>query len=64
MEGVVVATQSIQDSLLGSNLVFGDVVWFAILGNRLALRRTSNHFGEFFSGGFGTEIEARPLGTR
>jgi len=64
MQGVVVATQAIQDSLLGTNLVFSNVVWFSILGDRFALRRTSNHFGEFFTGGLGTEVETRTLGTR
>ena len=63
MQGVVVATQAIQDSLLGTNLVFGNVVWFAILGDRFALRRTSNHFGELFAGGLCTEVETRTLGT-
>ena len=63
MQGVVVATQAIQYSLLGSNLVLSYVVWFAVLGDRLALRRASNHFGEFFPGGLGTEVEARTLGT-
>ena len=63
MQGVVVATQAIQDSLLGTDLVLSNVVWFAILGDRSAFRRTSNHFGEFFAGGLGTEVETRTLGT-
>ena len=63
MQGVVVATQAIQDSLFGTNLVLSDVVRFAILGDRSALRRTSNHFGEFFASGLGTEVETRTLET-
>ena len=48
--------------MLGSNLVFSDVVWFAVLGSRFALRRASNHFREFFAGGLSTEVKARTLG--
>jgi len=62
VEGVVIPAKAIQDSLLGSNLVLGDIVWFAILGSRFALGRAGNHFGEFFAGGLGTEVEARTLG--
>lgn len=64
MEGIVVTTQAIQESLLGSNFVLGEVVWFAILGNRFALRWTSSHFGEFFARGLRTKVEAGALGTR
>lgn len=62
MERVVVAAQAIQDGLLGRNFVFGDIVCFAILGDRPALRWASNHFGEFFACGLRTEVETRTLG--
>ena len=64
MEWVVVAAQAVQDSLLGSNFVFGDVVWFAILRDRFALGRAGNCFGEFFACGLRTKIEGRTLSTR
>jgi hypothetical protein len=63
VQGVIVATQAIQDGLLGTDLVLSNVIWFAILGDRSALRRTSNHFGEFFACGLGTKVETRTLGT-
>lgn len=64
MEGVIVAAQAIQDSLLGSDFVLRDIVRFAILGNGLALGLTSNHFGEFFACGLCTKVERRALGAR
>ena len=62
VQGVIITAKAIQDSLLGSNLILGDIVCFAILGSRFALGRASNHFREFFTGGLGTEVEARTLG--
>lgn len=63
MERVVVAAQAVQYCLLGSDFVFGNIVWFAILGYRFTLGWASNHFGEFFASGFRTEVEARTLDT-
>jgi hypothetical protein len=63
VQGVIVATQAIQDGLLGTDLVLSNVIWFAILGDGSAHRRTSNHFREFFAGGLGAEVETRTLET-
>lgn len=62
MERVVIATQAVEYSLLGSSLVLGDVVRFPILGDRLlALGRASDYSRELFACGLRTKVEARTL---
>ena len=64
MEGVIIAAQTVEYSLLGGDFILGDVVWLAILGNGFAFRWASNHFGKFFAGGLCAEIKGGTLGAR
>jgi len=54
MKRVVIATQTEDESLFWGSLFLHDPIGFAIFGNRLALGRTGNDFGEFFTSGFGS----------
>lgn len=57
MEGVVVSTETEHDRLFGCGLLFYHPVGLATFGDRLALRRTRNEFGEFLASGFGAEVK-------
>jgi hypothetical protein len=57
VERVVVAAQTEDNSLFRRGLFVDDVVGLAVFGDRLALWRTRNEFGEFVASGLGSEIE-------
>ena len=61
VEGVVVAAQPEDDSLLRGGLVDDRPVGLAVLGCWLACMRSSNIFAELLSGHFCSEIERRRL---
>lgn len=61
VERVVVSTETVDDRLFRSRLVFDHPVWLTILGNRLGRRWTCNSLGELVTSCLRTDIERRAL---